>query len=167
MTLPIGRAIAGENGDRLFKDAAGRSWRVRVREVERIPTLAPTSGGAVLPAAGVSVAVSVALLDDDRAVVVNAAGEIEVFDAEVVTIAQSLMACATCDPDKLVREAVQRRIAAAGAVLDNRAKLSAMLTRWNASPPAAIDARALELPGPEPVLPSEPTTLDIMMKGLS
>lgn len=127
MTSPI---PASDGTDYLYTKH-DRDWRVRVRVLTSIATVAPINGEQTVEAAGVGLAISVALLDADGNVATTPTGELRIFPSHTLTIQHDSLQ--RIDPAAAIETSIQNQIDAAEKQLLGRDALTAALAPFRAS----------------------------------
>lgn len=121
------KKIHAADGTDYLYDKHGKKWRVRVRVNSELPTVAPVNGEVEIEAAGVGVAVSVALLDDNENVAADPLGRYRLFPAHVVTMQNF----SKIDPEKEIEKVIQQQIDDANEQLSGKDRLYEVLARYN------------------------------------
>lgn len=130
MAITLGDAIPAADGTDFKVLHGAKTWRARVREAHRIATNAPVNGTGKVAPSGTGLSVSVALLTASGAVSKNAAGELMIFDAAIITVQKEALANPAVKVADMILATIEDRIADAEAQIAGKREYAVALAPW-------------------------------------
>lgn len=121
--------ISAADGTDYLYEKHGKKWRVRVRPHHLIRAEAPSNGDAELERAGMSVIISVALLEENGNVAAAPDGTFRVFPGHVLTFVPESFG--KIDPEDVVENTIQDQLDAANDQLSGKDKLYKLLEKFS------------------------------------
>jgi len=119
--------------DRGYVTDSGLRLRVRVKPVARSDGRAPTNGDVALAPDAITLAVSLAQIDDDGAVMTAPAGGLMIMTAHDVTISRDALTNPAFDPAAAIDTALRQQAAVFANWVDRQQALGDVLAAWGAN----------------------------------
>ena len=111
--------------DKAFETANGTKFRARIVKVDEIPTIAPVNGEVSVAPSGVTLSLTLALLDDNLQVATDSSGGYIITDRHIIGLLDAGMVNVDLDPAAVVNQIIrqqacqlEQRVANRRAVVD-------------------------------------------------